>query len=89
MFQEVRNVIAYFSTSVVYIGVRQVNPHFGPTKSPVGLIFTGEGPIALYIPSFHKSHKFEILKHLLPFSKHKFTLLVNRNNFIRKWAQIS
>ena len=26
------------------------------------------------------------LKHLLPFSKYKFTLLINRNNFIRKWV---
>ena len=24
-------------------------------------------------------------KHLLPFSIYKFTLLINRNNFIRKW----
>ena len=31
----------------------------------------------------------EILKHLLPFSKYKFTLLINRINFIRKWVQIS
>ena len=25
----------------------------------------------------------------MPFSKYKFTILINRNNFIRKWAQIS
>ena len=30
------------------------------------------------------------VKHLLPFlKKNKFTLLINRNNYIRKWAEIS
>ena len=29
------------------------------------------------------------LKHLLPFSKYKLTIFINRNNFIRIWAQIS
>ena len=32
--------------------------------------------------------RYEQLKHLLPFSKYKFILLMNRNNFVRKWAHV-
>ena len=38
---------------------------------------------------YHCGQNKQISKHLLPLSKYKFTLLINSNNFIRKWAQIS